>query len=52
MWTPNPGFSDNVYVQETFVHVLDSPELKMPLNTSTFSNITNMYLLKTVTTLL
>lgn len=50
MWTPNPGFSDNVH--ETFIHLLDSPELKVPLNTFTFSDITNIYLLKTITILL
>lgn len=42
MWTPSPGFRDNVYVQENVINLLDSLELKMPLNISTFSATTNI----------
>lgn len=49
MWTLNSGFGDNVYVQETSVHFLDNPELKMLLKIFTFSDITNIYLLKYIT---
>lgn len=49
MWTLNSGFGDNVYVQETSVHFLDNPELKMPLKIFTFSDMTNIYLLKYIT---
>lgn len=49
MWTLNSGFGDNVYVQETSVRFLDNPELKMPLKIFTFSDITNICLLKYIT---
>lgn len=51
MWTLNHGFSDNVYVHKTFIQLLDSPKLKKPLNTSTISDITNIYVLKNITIL-
>lgn len=46
MWALYSRFGDNVYVQETFVHFLGNPELKMPLKIFTFSDITYIYIFK------